>query len=71
MYQLRDEEEWQSRGVLLSMANEPIDLALAAEATPEFRQVDLEGRYVFSVFERFALRIKDAKAIVPLRFRRP
>lgn len=64
-------EQWQSRGVLLSMANEPIDLALAAEATPEFRQVDLEGRYVFSVLERFALRIKDAKAIVPLRFRRP
>jgi uncharacterized linocin/CFP29 family protein len=61
-------EEWQSRGVLLSLANEAIDLALAAEATPEFRQVDLQGRYVFSVFERFALRIKDAKAIVPLMF---
>ena len=66
----RYEEEWRSRGVLLSMADEPIDLALAADATPEFRQVDLEGRYVFSVFERFALRIKDAKAIVPLRFKR-
>jgi hypothetical protein len=63
-----NEEEWQSRGVLLSMANEPIDLALAAEATPEFRQVDVKGHYVFSVFERFALRIKDAEAIVPLRF---
>jgi len=60
---------WRSRGVLLSMADEPIDLALAAEATPEFRQVDLGGKYVFSVFERFALRIKDAKAIVPLQFR--
>jgi uncharacterized linocin/CFP29 family protein len=66
-----DREEWRSRGVLLSMADESIDLALAAEATPEFRQVDLEGRYVFSVFERFALRIKDAKAVVPLRFEKP
>jgi uncharacterized linocin/CFP29 family protein len=64
-----DRAQWQSRGVLLSLADEPIDLALAAEATPEFRQVDLEGRYVFSVFERFALRIKDAKAIMPLKFR--
>ena len=64
-------EKWQSRGVLLSMANEPIDLALAAEATPEFRQVDSEGRYVFSVFERFAVRIKDANAIVPLTFETP
>ena len=62
-------EEWPRRGVLLSMANEPIDLALAAEATPEFRQVDLGGKYVFSVFERFALRIKDANAIMPLKFR--
>ncbi len=61
-------EEWPRRGVLLSMANEPIDLALAAEATVEFRQVDLDGKYVFSVFERFALRIKDAQAIVPLMF---
>jgi len=52
------------------MADEPIDLAVAAEATPEFRQVDLHGKYVFSVFERFALRIKDAKASVPLNFRR-
>ena len=66
-----DDEEWRSRGVLLSMANEPIDLALAAEATPEFRQVDDEGRYVFSVSERIALRIKDIKAIVPLVFQKP
>jgi uncharacterized linocin/CFP29 family protein len=63
--------KWESRGVLLSMADEPIDLALAAEATPEFRQVDVDGKYVFSVFERFALRIKDAKAIVPLKFVSP
>jgi uncharacterized linocin/CFP29 family protein len=66
-----DKEEWRSRGVLLSMADEPIDLALAADPTPEFRQVDLEGRYVFSVLERFALRIKDPNAIVPLRFGKP
>jgi cell division septum initiation protein DivIVA len=65
-----DTEDWRSRGVLISMADEPIDLALAAEAAPEFRQVNLEGRYVFSVFERFTLRIKDVKAIVPLRFKK-
>jgi uncharacterized linocin/CFP29 family protein len=63
-----DREVWPRRGVLLSMANEPIDLALAAEATLEFRQVNLDGKYVFSVFERFALRIKDIQAIVPLMF---
>ena len=66
-----DQSHWRSRGVLLSMADEPIDLALAAAATPEFRQVDLGGKYVFSVFERFALRVKDPKAIVPLMFETP
>jgi uncharacterized linocin/CFP29 family protein len=61
-------ERWQKRGVLLSLADDAVDLAIAAEATPEFRQVDAQGRYVFSVFERFALRIKDPKAMVYLRF---
>jgi hypothetical protein len=60
--------EWPNRGVLVSLANEPIDLAVAVEATAEFRQVDEEGRFVFSVFERFALRIKDVNAIAPLLF---
>jgi uncharacterized linocin/CFP29 family protein len=68
LYVKPNKEEWPRRGVLLSVTNEPIDLALAAEATPEFRQVDVEGKYVFSVFERFALRIKDAQAIAPLVF---
>jgi uncharacterized linocin/CFP29 family protein len=60
--------DWQNRGVLLSLAGDPVDIAIAAEATPEFRQVDEKGRYVFAVFERFALRIKDPKAIVALAF---
>jgi uncharacterized linocin/CFP29 family protein len=64
----RWEKDWQNRGLLLSLAGDPIDLAIAAEATPEFRHLDGEGRYVFSVFERFTLRIKDRKAIVALAF---
>jgi uncharacterized linocin/CFP29 family protein len=62
-------KSWRSRGVLLSMADEAVDLAVAAEATPEFRQVDGKGRYLFAVFERFALRVKDSKALAPLNFR--
>jgi uncharacterized linocin/CFP29 family protein len=65
------DQKWQNRGVLLSLAGDSVDLAIAAEATPEFRQVDVQGRYVFSVFERFALRIKDPDAIAPLRFDEP
>lgn len=63
--------QWTNRGLLLSLAGDAIDLAIAAEATAEFRQVDGQGSYVFSVFERFTLRIKDSKAIVPLQFQKP
>jgi hypothetical protein len=41
---------------------------LPSKATPEFRQVNERGQYVFAVFERFTLRIKDPHAIVRLRF---
>jgi uncharacterized linocin/CFP29 family protein len=60
--------DWQNRGLLLSLAGDPVDIAIVAEATPEFRQVDEKGSYIFAIFERFALRIKDPNAIVPLAF---
>jgi hypothetical protein len=67
-YENPNTDAWPNRGVLVSMANEPIDLAVAVEATPDFRQVNSDGKYVFSVFERFALRIKDVDAIAPVMF---
>jgi hypothetical protein len=66
-----DYNRWSDRAVLLSLASGAVDLAVATEATPEFRQVDEEGRYLFAVFERFTLRIKDPTAIVPLAFGPP
>jgi uncharacterized linocin/CFP29 family protein len=59
---------WQYRGLVLSLVGDPVDIAIVAEATAEFRQVDEKGSYIFAVFERFALRIKDSNAIVPLAF---
>jgi uncharacterized linocin/CFP29 family protein len=63
-----DRQSWQQRGLLLSLAEGVVDLVVAAGAAPEFRYVDQQGRYVFVVYERFALRIKDASAIVRLTF---
>ena len=57
--------------MLISLVGAAVDLAVAAYATPEFRHVNEKGRYVFAVFERFALRIKDPNAIVPLLFKDP
>jgi hypothetical protein len=62
---------WENRGLVLSLASDPIDIAIVTEATTEFRQVDETGSYIFAVFERFALRIKDSNAIVPLDFVEP
>jgi hypothetical protein len=59
---------WQFQGVLLSLSGDALDLAISVEATPEFRYVDRDGRLVFAVLERFALRIKDPNAITRLRF---
>jgi uncharacterized linocin/CFP29 family protein len=59
---------WQKRGVLLSLADDAVDLVVATAAAPEFRRVDERGRYEFVVFERFALRIKDRRAVVRLNF---
>jgi hypothetical protein len=67
-WEKRVASSWRKRGVLISVTGDAIDLVVASEATPEFRQIDARGRYVFSVFERFALRIKDRNAIVPLTF---
>jgi uncharacterized linocin/CFP29 family protein len=63
--------DWQNRGLVLSLAGDPVDIAIVTEATTEFRQVDEKGSYIFAVFERFALRIKDSNAIVALAFEEP
>jgi uncharacterized linocin/CFP29 family protein len=60
--------DFQNRGLVLSLAGDPVDIAIVAEPTAEFRQVDEKGSYIFAVFERFALRIKDSNAIVALAF---
>lgn len=58
-------------GIVASLAGQAIDLAVAAEATPEFTHVGDSGEYWFRVFERMALRIKDNTAIVRLERAQP
>jgi uncharacterized linocin/CFP29 family protein len=65
---LRSSVIGDNQGVVVSLAGEPIDLAVAVDASPQFLQVTDEGRYVFRVVERFALRIKEPGAVVRLEF---
>jgi uncharacterized linocin/CFP29 family protein len=68
-----DDRPWEgesppARGVVVALAGNPIDVALAVDAAPQFLYVNAEARYVFRVYERFALRIKEPEAIVRLEF---
>ena len=55
-------------GVVVSVGGNPVDLVIGLDPTIAFTQVDAEGTLRFRVFERFALRVKDARALVRVRF---
>jgi uncharacterized linocin/CFP29 family protein len=57
-----------THGVVISLAGDPVDLAVAVDVVPQFLNVTDAGRYHFRVFERFALRVKERHAIARLEF---
>lgn len=66
---LRSSEIDTESGVVVSSAAEPIDLVVATAPKAQFLQVNADAKYVFRVYERFVLRIKDDQAVVPLKFK--
>jgi uncharacterized linocin/CFP29 family protein len=61
----------ERRGVLLSLGGNTMDLTVGIDATPEFMFVDNDGMYRFRAFERFALRLKNNRAVRRLEFQEP
>jgi len=57
-----------STGLLVSVGGNSMDLVVGRDATATFLQQDFEGKYVFRVYKRFALRVKDDSAIIRLDF---
>jgi hypothetical protein len=53
-------------GILVSLAGSNIDLAVPTPPNVEFLQQRGDGKYLFRVYERFTMRIKDAGAVEPL-----
>ena len=53
-------------GVVVALAGDPIDLVVATDITVKFLQLNLEPRYVFRVYERVALRVKQRRAVCRL-----
>lgn len=57
------------KGLVLSLGGDPVDLVVGVDAITEYVQTDVLGRARFRVFERFAVRVKDATALVRLDFK--
>lgn len=55
-----------AHGVVVSSCGESLDLVVATPPKAQFLQVNEDAKYVFRVYERFALRIKDPVAIIPI-----
>jgi uncharacterized linocin/CFP29 family protein len=55
-------------GVLVSVGGQTMDLVTGLQAQTEFVQRDVNENWRFRVVERFALRVTDPSAIVPLVF---
>jgi len=61
-------EEPNPLGLLISIGGNSIDMVIGQDATTAFVQEDNEGMYRFRVFERFALRDKDPRSRILLKF---
>jgi len=57
-----------AKGVLLALDGNTMDLVVQMGPTVEVVAQDSNGDYVFKVYERFALRLKDKNAVVELDF---
>ncbi|MHB9833278.1 encapsulin [Paraburkholderia terrae] len=57
-----------AKGVLVALDGITMDLVVAMAPTVEVLPKDSSGLYAFRVFERFAFRLKDKKAVVELDF---
>lgn len=57
---LRSGQVLARHGVVISLASEVVDLAIASPPKVQFLQVTADARYLFRVFERFVLRIKES-----------
>lgn len=56
-------------GLVASSCGESLDIVVATPPKAQFLQVNEEAKFVFRVYERFVLRIKDPNAVVPIELK--
>jgi Uncharacterized protein, linocin/CFP29 homolog len=54
-------------GLVIALGGAPIDLVIATDATVEFLQTTQEAWFLFRVYEKMVLRVKDPKAVQHLK----
>lgn len=60
---LRSSTLQDNQVVVVSLAGDPIDLVVATSPTVQFLNVNNEARYLFRVYEKFVLRVKEEGAV--------
>jgi uncharacterized linocin/CFP29 family protein len=62
----------REEGLVVALGGAPIDLVVATDISVKFLQVTTDAKYVFRVYEKIVLRVKQPTAIAHLTFgRRP
>ena len=56
----------QDKGVVVALGGAPVELVIATDISVNFLQVTPDPMFVFRVFEKMALRIKESDAIIAL-----
>jgi len=56
----------ENRGVVVALGGAAVELVVATDMSVQFLQVTTDPMFVFRVFEKMALRIKEREAIMAL-----
>ena len=56
---LRSGSMLSTHGVVVSLASDVVDIVIATPPKAQFLQRDEDAKYLFRVYEKFVLRIKD------------
>jgi len=59
----------ETPGILVSIGGNTMDLVMAQPPMTEVLQQEKSGDWLFRVYERFALRLKDSTAVIRLDFK--
>jgi uncharacterized linocin/CFP29 family protein len=67
MQLLRSSTLEPNKGIVVALAGDPIDLVVSTAPTVQFLNVNNDAKYLFRVYEKFVLRIKEAGTVISFR----